>query len=154
MPTNWTICAAYMLKDWPSPKMSGMYVWENVGIRMAGIPQNPREADQASLEVFPSESGTTYYARYKNTYATEITTEKTLFPGKWIRSCLSYERLESNEGKLRLVVDGSLVKQEQFVEERHQQWYGIVESVDEYRLILGNGYSRPISIQYWDSISG
>ena len=126
MSFSWTICSAIMLKDWPSAKSSELYVW-----RMTAD-----ERDRASLQISATESGTTFLASYNILDTVRISTGKTLFPGKWIRSCFSRKQTENNETQLTLVINGSLIAQEKYDEEPAFA----EKQADKFDLVLGNSF--------------
>ena len=39
----------------------------------------------------------------------QVTTETILFPGEWVRTCVTREQLEDEQIKVQLVVDGELM---------------------------------------------
>ena len=121
MPSSWTICSAFMLNDWPSAKLSKILVWLLTAETRVFL---------AYLEISATEGGTTYLAKFQEVYSVRITTKKTLFPGKWIRSCFSHHKMESNETQLRLVIDGSLISEDKFVDYDY--------NYDRFELITGN----------------
>ena len=124
MPSSWTICSAFMLYDWPSPRVSELTVWSLVGFSPSDINyyQDPSPRDSGVKLLFSkAESFQRVYRyryRYPDTlvYYLRISTAYEEFPGKWIRTCFSYQKTENNTTQLRLVVDGLLIGDENITE--------------------------------------
>ena len=127
MPSSWTICSAFMLNDWPRPDSSELTVWTVLG----------QDIYYFALSISTTESGTIYKATVRSLHP--YTTEKVVFPGRWIRSCFSHQKMENNKTRLRLVVDGALIGEENFEEVDHLIPYS-------YSLVVGQ-------IEFWSGES-
>ena len=131
MPSSWTICSAFKLIDWPSPKDTGISVWKLYALETNALGEKNRSREsEGALLISATESGTTYTARFEHKnfklkknqfgqHSVRITTEKALFPGRWTKSCFSVQQMENQRTQLRLVVDGSIIKEENFTDVEH-----------------------------------
>ena len=130
MPSSWTICSAFMLNDWPSPDKSKLSVWSLCD----WYPLTWGELQSycsGELSISATESGTIYTAIFpRDLYSIKANSSKPVFPGTWLRSCFSFHQMENYTIQLRLVVNGSLVGEEHFEEDRYM-------APEYYRLNVG-----------------
>ena len=117
-PSSWTICSAFMLDAWHSTKYSELSIWKLFGYGHNFYFASSLIGSHGGLSISATESGMMYTVRFpiEVEHSVRIFSEKPVFPGRWIRSCFSYQQM-GNKTQLRLVVDGEIIGENNFEEE-------------------------------------
>ena len=105
LPSSWTICSSFNLQNWPSSR-SEVFVWKLFGSGWLGY-----------LQMTALENRKLYVEAQFNHLYVRGATKQLMFPGRWIRTCFSHQKLASklsknSEREHSLVVDGSLIDQQ------------------------------------------